>query len=237
MPGLAVWATEENSVKSNFFKCLAGLSLFAGLLPATPLVYLGTLTPGGGFVQESVVGFGNANCGLCGHGDLNTTDLLDFWRIDVVGSQLVTITGTRLDPNLDLAFVLYAGTLPEFPSALDSSVRDGKRIWEDGSPLGLTILAVGDDQLAFGGGACILSVPFCDPTITILLGTGSYTLAVSSGTGSGTPVETVPTNYEIVVDGIPSGTDEVVTPEPYTYLMMGTGLAALLAAARRRKAA
>ena len=227
-------------MKKFIFGGLAGLFLMVAQLSATQLTYLGTLGGNGDpFIFGSVVGSGSANCGLCGHGDLNTTDLLDFWRVEVLGSgpQTVTITGLRIDANLDLAFVLYAGMLPEFPlTPLDSSLRNGKKIWQDGSPLGLTILAIGDDELAFGGGACILTVPFCDPSITILLSPGFYTLAVSSGTGSGTPVLTLPDNYFISINGGTAG-DLGEVPEPSTYLMMGTGLAGLFALARCRKSA
>jgi hypothetical protein len=229
--GVEPWIVEENSLKKSILSALAGVFFLAGHLPATPLVYLGTLGGGFPFVSGSVVGSGSGNCGLCGHGDLNTTRLLDFWKVEIDGpvAQTVTLTGTRLDNNLDLAFVLYSGLLPEFPTPpLDSSLRDGKRIWQDGSPLGLTILAVGDDEIDKS------PLPYGDPKITITLDPGIYTLAVSGGTGSGSPVATEPDNYFIFLE---SGQPELIvdTPEPSAYLMIGTGLAALAGLRRRLK--
>jgi PEP-CTERM motif len=207
----------------------AGAFLLAGTLPATPLIYLGTLGNGVPFVSGYVVGDGSGNCGLCGHQDMNVTDVLDFYKLEITGllSQTITITGTRLDDNLDLAFVIFSGLLPEFPATpLDSSLRNGKKIWQDGSPLGLIVLAVGDDEINRS------PFPFGDPRVTITLAPGTYTIAVSGGTGSGILSPGTPENYFLSLD---AGTLNVDTPEPSSYLLIFTGLAGMAAAARRRK--
>lgn len=205
------------------------LLLAAAQMGAAPIAYEGTLTGLGSIGTGTVVASGNKNCGLCGHGIGEET--LDFWRISITAPILVTIRGTRLDPNLDLAFVLYWGD-PFDVTPRDMSLRNGQRIWQDGSSLVLEILlsdlllpGVGDDEIDRA------PFPYGDPEVTFFLDPGIYTLAVSGGIGSGI-VSTAAANYRIELAD-PTGLAVVDTPEPSSYLLLCTGFASLACVARR----
>jgi hypothetical protein len=182
---------------------------------SNPIFYEGTLDFGPVF--GSVNG-ANGNCGLCGYGGIDT---LNFWSFTGIAGQGVVITGTRLDANLDLAFTVYQGI-----TTADDSARIGQPIFANPIPLGLPILAVGDDEIPYPGG------PYGDPRVSLILPvSGQYTVAVSSGIGNsglGNPASA----YILAFD--PEALVVVTTPEPSAIFLLGTGLAAL-AGIRARK--
>jgi hypothetical protein len=200
-------------MKKNFLALsLLGL-LCAAPAFSNPIFYEGTLDFGPVF--GSVNG-ANANCGLCGYGSI---DALDFWSFTGIAGQQIIITGTRLDANLDLAFAVYQGI-----TAVDDSVRIGLPIFADPGPLGLPILAVGDDDIPYPGG------PYGDPRVALILpATGQYTVAVSGGIGIlGDPASA----YILALEPGELLVEEA--PEPSTILLLVTGLAAA-AGIRARK--
>src|SRR3954471_23457512 len=79
------------------------------------VTYEGILEPGLA-VLGVVTGAGGV-CGLCGQGGIDTTD---FWKFSGVAGQAVTLTANRIDPNLELALVLFFGE-----TTADDSARAG----------------------------------------------------------------------------------------------------------------
>lgn len=203
-------------MKTRLWACVVLVAAIAGQLSAAPITYEGTLTPGLP-VTGSVKGAGATNCGLCGHGGIDT---LDFWSFSALAGQTVTLLGTRLDDNLDLAFAVYSGI-----TSVDASARTGVPIFVSGTVLGLGLLAVGDDEIDRS------PFPWGDPLVSILIpANGDYTVAVSAGIGSGPDPSSAYQLFMIVTD-----IDVQEIPEPSTYAMLATGLAGLALAARKRR--
>lgn len=184
---------------------LAAALCAAGTASAVPIVYQGSLTPGvtvGGFISDpSLIGSPND----------------DFWSFEGTAGQAIILTGNRLDPGLDLAFILYAGTGPD--------------------TTGLTQLDGADDNFAELPG---FDGPFADPQLNgyVLPSTGSYTVQVwdfaSTAVAEGTP-----RCYQLTLGGSP--TAQVFNcaaspvPEPGSLPLLGIAALGFAGLMQRRR--
>ena len=188
----------------------------AALIAATIVLSVASVSLGApisyeGVLQDDVWSYGQlSDAGIVDSPSSNVNDYWSFW-----GSQgdVVTVYAARQDDNLDLAMWLFEGTFTDdavFGPILDS--------FDPG------FVAFADDEIPYPFG------PFGDPMARIELtlpGTGQYTAIVTSWTtGPGNILD-----YSIQARGIASAP----VPEPGTMFLLGTGLAGLAAANRRRK--
>ena len=119
----------------------------------------------------------------------------------------ITVNGDRLDGPYDMSFWVYQGT---FADTNDFGGAFG----------GAGSIAFGDDQQAPN-----IPGPFGDPFVAFNAPvTGYYTVAVTNFLSDGQP----PYDFSLVATGT------TAVPEPGSLILLGTGLASLAGAARRR---
>jgi hypothetical protein len=182
---------------------IAALALAAAApAQAVPISYEGTITAGTP-VTGSVSGNG---------WETETAAGVDFWRFNGIAGQSFSVSGTRLNPNLDPVLTLYFGT----------TTADASLFLHDADWGGLVFLAIADDEVAVGAG------PNGDPLLSnyLLPFTGLYTIAIGGFGSNGAG----PFNYSMQT------TQVTAVPEPETVVLMAAGLGALLMSQRRRKA-
>jgi hypothetical protein len=172
---------------------LVVMMLLAGygqMAEAVPIVYLGTLQSGVP-VTDTVP-------------DGGPTDplLADYWQFTLAQDAQVTITGHRLEADLDPAFYLFRGTFADtdaFGGNLDN----------------ISSLAFGDDNISELPG---LDGPFSDPFVSIQLPAGTYTVAFVSFANNGSG----PWAYCLELNG-PATCNGTSVPAPASLLLLGLG--------------
>ena len=172
---------------------LVVMMLLAGygqMAEAVPITYLGTLQSGVP-VTDTVPDGGPSN-----------PLLADYWQFTLAQDAQVTITGHRLEADLDPAFYLFRGTFA------DTDVFGGD--------LGtISSLAFGDDNISELPG---LDGPFSDPFVSIQLPAGTYTVAFVSFANSGSG----PWAYCLELNG-PATCNGTSVPAPASLLLLGLG--------------
>jgi hypothetical protein len=174
---------------------------------AVPLVYTGSVTVNGPLVTGSVGPFGwfDPFDSVTPPQPQNLAETtLQFWSFTGTAGKLVTITGRRLNNNLDPALALYRGTLTP---GLDSSTTfiDPFGSWD-----GLTFIGGADDEIPTPG-------PFGDPRLVTFLPafSGIYTIMIGGAASDCTAVP--PPTFP---DGCPQNgfpySLQVQVPEPST---------------------
>jgi hypothetical protein len=130
----------------------------------------------------------------------------EYWSFFVTAGTPVQVIGDRLDGPYDMAFWVFSGTFAD-TNAFGASF--------DAGDAGFVSFGDDNDPPNIPG-------PFGDPHISFIAPvTGLYTIAVTNFASSGQP----PYDFQLNVTTV---------PEPGTMLLLGTGLASLAGAARRR---
>jgi hypothetical protein len=173
---------------------LVVMVLMAGygqMAEAVPITYLGTLQSGVP-VTDTVPDGGPDN-----------PLLADYWQFTLAQDAQVTITGHRLEADLDPAFHVFRGTFAdtdEFGGSLGSG--------------NIAELDFGDDELP-----AAIPGPFGDPQSILQLPAGTYTVAFVSfdnGSNSG------PWAYCLELNG-PATCNGTSVPAPASLLLLGLG--------------
>jgi hypothetical protein len=159
---------------------------------AAPITYLGTLQSG--VPVSDTVPAGGPNDPL----------VADYWQFTLTEQTQVTITGHRLDADLDMAFWVHRGTH-------DDTDEFG------GSLANLAPLAFGDDDIAELPG---LDGPYSDPRVILDLPEGTYTVSVVSYLSNGSG----PFAYCLELNGPADSCGERQVPMPATLLLLGLGV-------------
>jgi hypothetical protein len=159
---------------------------------AAPIVYSGTLLSGVP-VTDTVPNGGPSN-----------PDLADYWQFTLAESAQITITGHRLQADLDPAFALFRGTFAD-------TSEFGGNLWA--GPI--STLAIADDNIPE---LPSLDGPFSDPFVSIQLPAGTYTVAFASFANSGPG----PFAYCLELNG-PADSCQSHVPLPGTLALLGLG--------------
>ena len=157
---------------------------------AVPITYLGTL--------QSAVPVTDT----VPNGGIFDPLTADFWRFTLASGTQLTITGHRLQADLDSSFWVFRGTFTdtdEFGLGLDT----------------IASLAFADDDIPAPPG---LDGPFSDPQVTLTLPAGDYTVAFVSHFSSGAG----PFAYCLELNG-PAFPCERQVPLPATLALVGLG--------------
>jgi len=171
-----------------------------------PITYAGSITANGAAVTGSV--------GPFSFYDSSDTPLVQFYSFFANAGKVVSIQGTRLNSNLDLALSLYRGTITP---GTDYSLFD-----PFGSFDSVTYIATADDETPAPG-------PFGDPLLRQVLPqfTGLYTIAIG-GAFSDCPVAGCPAaGYPFLL--------QLQVPEPSTIPLMLVAVAGFAWTVRRQK--
>jgi PEP-CTERM motif len=168
------------------------LGTWTQMAEAVPITYLGTLQSGVP-VSDTVP-----------DGGPNNPTLADYWQFTLTQAAQITITGHRLEGDLDPALHLFRGTFTD-TDQFGGSLGGGS----------IARLAFGDDQLAPA-----LPGPFGDPFVSIQLPEGTYTVAFVSfanGQSSG------PWGYCLELNGPATNCADRQVPAPASLLLLGLG--------------
>jgi hypothetical protein len=158
---------------------------------ATPITYLGTLQSGV-YVSDSVLAGGPSD-----------PTLADYWQFTLTEAAQVTITGHRLEANLDMAFYVHRGTYADTDDFNGSLANNAPLDFAD------------DEILELPG----LEGPWMDPRSVLDLPEGTYTVSVVSFlSGPGAAFA-----YCLELNGPADSCGERV-PMPATLLLLGLGV-------------
>jgi hypothetical protein len=172
---------------------LVAMVLMAGygqMAEAVPIIYLGTLQSGVP-VTDTVP-----------NGGPDDPLLADYWQFTLAQDAQVTITGHRLEADLDPAFSVFRGTFAdtdEFGGSLGSG--------------NIAELDFADDELP-----AAIPGPFGDPQSILQLPAGTYTVAFVSFDNNGSG----PWAYCLELNG-PATCNGTRVPAPASLLLLGLG--------------
>jgi hypothetical protein len=176
----------------------------------------GSLMLASAFAQAAPITYTTLSNGVPAVGTVSSTavetdpDAATYFRFFANMNDSVTITGTRLEFDFDMAFWVYEGLFDD---------TDDFGVFFSTGP-GSGFIAFGDDQIPHPG-------PFGDPRVTFTAAvTGFYTIAVvnfASGTNDG---DDDLFSFQVVAQGI---------PEPTAVALFGLGALGLGLVRRRRR--
>jgi hypothetical protein len=168
------------------------LASWAQVAQAVPITYLGTLQSGVP-VSDTVLDGGPSD-----------PTRADYWRFTLTEETQVTITGHRLEANLDMAFYVHRGIYADTD--------------DFGGDLGNNApLAFADDNIPELPG---LDGPFLDPRAILELPAGDYTVSVVSfANGPGEAWR-----YCLELNGPADSCGERQVPMPASLLLLGLGV-------------